>query len=151
MRRIVMALVLSLTGSAASAQTWSDPPPPYGPPSPYGSYGPPSPYGYGPPPISHRGGRWQQLLSRPTPEPGVDVVVFRGKGGRLGLLRIAPIGGVSHVVVEYDRRPPQVIEIDRWTRRGPEQVIAVDRGARIQQIVIYSRGPHRHTYAVWGA
>jgi len=133
MSRFIVLLLL-LTGGTAVAQPWG-PGPPYEPPARYQR------------PV----GRWQELLVRQTAQPGVDVVVFRGKGGRLGLLRITPIGGIDRVVVEYDRRPPQTFRLDRWTRRGPEVVLEVDRGARIRQIVIFSRHAWHGPYAVWGA
>lgn len=132
MRRIAVVLVTMLTGSFAAAQPW---PGPYDPPLRY----------------DRRPSRWQELLVRSTDQPGVEVVLFQWRGGRLGLIRIAPIDAVEEIVVEYDRRPSQVYPVDRYTRRRGEAVIEVDRSARIRQIVIYSRSSAGPAYGVWGA
>lgn len=133
MRRFLVLVLLLCAAAPAGAQPWRRPEPP--------------PRYYEPRPDS----RWTQLLVRPTSQPGVDVVIFRGKGGRLSVLRVAPVAGVREIVVEYDRRPPQRFRVERWQRRGPELMLEVDRGARIRQIVIYSRPNRRAPFAIWGA
>lgn len=132
MHRFLVLVLLLCAATPAEAQPWRRPEPPLR---------------YEPRPRDH----WTQLLVRPTSQPGVDVVIFRGKGGRLSLLRVAPVAGVREIVVEYDRRPPQTFRVERWQRRGPELMLEVDRGARIRQIVIYSRPMRRVPFAIWGA
>lgn len=166
MRPIAFVIAISIFGASAAAQ-----PPPPGPPpfpdrydpyrGPYDRYDPYDrrdgadryrPYDRYPP----YGGydqrfpdeRWQELLVRPTGRRGLEVIVFQGKGGRLGWLRIAPAYGVVRVDIEYADRPPQRAWVERAIEPGGDALIQVDRSARIREIVIHTRRPGG--YAVFG-
>ena len=144
MDRIALALAVSLISSTAIAQPWPE----------RGRY----PYEDRYDRYSDRYGDrsfvdrpWQPLLVRSTGRRDVDVVVFRGRGGRLGWLRIAPAPRGSQVVIEYVDRPPQTVWLDRGSDGAGGAIIELDRRARIGQILIQHRWPPRYGYAVYGS
>lgn len=172
MRPIAIAIALSLISTSAVAQPPPPGPPPYpdrydpyrGPYDrydrdryrpydrdgrPYHGYGPYDGYRYD---RRHdqrfSDERWQELLVRPTARPGIQVIVFRGKGGRLGWLRIAPAHGVVRIDIEYADRPPQSAWVEHAIAPGGDALIQVDRSARIREVVIHTRRPGG--YAVFG-
>jgi hypothetical protein len=143
MRRIASILTICLIASTAAAQPW---PPSERYPVPYDdrSYDDERFYDRAP-----DGRRWQELLVRPTNRPDVNTVVFRGRGGRLSWLMIPERRGISHVVIHYRDRQPEVI--DRRVLRETSGVIQLDRRARIVQIDVFSRRPYAGPSTVFGA
>jgi hypothetical protein len=93
---------------------------------------------------------WQELALRPTDSPSTDVVEFRGKGGRLSWIRVSPMRGIHRIDIVYVNRPPQSFWGHRYDRLQ-DQVIEVDRNARIRRIVVACKPSRCGTYRVFGS
>jgi hypothetical protein len=99
-------------------------------------------------------GRWVPLASRYSAESQRQFISLRGKGGRFTRLRIeadrgAPV--INQVAIEYTDGNTQKVRLDSRLPRGSGEVIRLNRGQRINRIIVYSEPGYGGAYSVYGA